>query len=277
MMTYRILERQSEKGWVPFAVAYRRGERFALFAPPWRGHRTLEVASLDELGPAHFPSGGAGYRWAAVQETEAKASHPIELIQEALGASLAAAPVSAPAVVAAADWRRRLDLALRRLRAGTGEVLGTLKPIAESVPMLAVAALEVTLEAATQAGLLHPQPALACLGPEARQQFSYASAEERSRRGIDVKADQSVGFLLSSKIQGAEVVCDYANREVRLEFLTPPPQPPLVILVPADPDQEVLVGEVTRRNRRLRVRFTGLTPGAYLLAAFVNDEPGVQK
>jgi hypothetical protein len=75
---YRILERHTEEGWVPFGVAYERGEGIVLFAPPWRAHRTLEVASLEGLDERHRPAGE--YRWGAVESTPGPVRHPIELL-----------------------------------------------------------------------------------------------------------------------------------------------------------------------------------------------------
>ncbi len=82
-VSYRILERQTADGWTPFAVAYRRGDRFVLFHPVWRAHRALPVASLDELRDQHFPSSHPEWRWSPVQTCAERVTHPIDLLQRA--------------------------------------------------------------------------------------------------------------------------------------------------------------------------------------------------
>ena len=84
MTSYRILERQTARGWVPFAVAYQRGGRTVLFAPPWRALRPLDAASVEELGEEHFPAGQGPYRWTDVRSRARGFEHPIEILQEEL-------------------------------------------------------------------------------------------------------------------------------------------------------------------------------------------------
>lgn len=84
MAKYRILERQSERGWVAFAVAYQRRERPVLFAPAWRGQRPLAAASLEELDETHFPAGSGRYRWSDIRSRPGDFEHPIEMLKEEL-------------------------------------------------------------------------------------------------------------------------------------------------------------------------------------------------
>jgi len=79
-VSYRILERQEEGRWEAFAVAYRRGDRFVLFAPPWRSSRDLPVRSLEELSREHYPAAGE-YRWSTVQAHAGEIRHPIEILR----------------------------------------------------------------------------------------------------------------------------------------------------------------------------------------------------
>lgn len=82
---YKILERETEKGWTPFAIAYRRGDRVVLFNPAWRAHRKLPVTSLDELiDKKHLPSANFNYRWSPAQICEEDVTHPIDLFRHAL-------------------------------------------------------------------------------------------------------------------------------------------------------------------------------------------------
>jgi hypothetical protein len=83
---YRVLERYSEDRWTPFAVAYRRGDRYVLFAPPWRAHRGLDVRSLEELTSDHFPSREGGWRWAGIDTCPREVDHPLELFEHAVAA-----------------------------------------------------------------------------------------------------------------------------------------------------------------------------------------------
>jgi hypothetical protein len=86
---YRILERQKPDGsWSPFAVAYRHGSRFLLFAPPWRAHRQLPVESLGKLTENHYPSRNFAYRWLDPQVYQGEVTHPIQLLRQAAGDQL---------------------------------------------------------------------------------------------------------------------------------------------------------------------------------------------
>jgi hypothetical protein len=78
---YRILERYVDGRWATFAVAYRRGGQFVLFAPPWRAHRELPVSSLEDLNSAQFPSSAHAHRWSAVRTCEDGVRHPLQLLK----------------------------------------------------------------------------------------------------------------------------------------------------------------------------------------------------
>ena len=130
---YRILDRFDEDRWTPFAVAYRRGGRFVLFAPPWRAHRDLSIGSLEELSSEHFPSSQGGYRWAPGVETcEREVTHPLELLEHAAGVRAAEErPAWPPAAESIMEAIRRMLPAAPRLATARGvPVLGA--PTAEA-------------------------------------------------------------------------------------------------------------------------------------------------
>ena len=82
MITYRILERQTDGIWTPFGVAYNRGEQAVLFVPAWRAPKTL-ARPLEELGAEDYPSRTFLYRWRETQTASEPVSHPIDLLQRA--------------------------------------------------------------------------------------------------------------------------------------------------------------------------------------------------
>lgn len=82
MIKYRILERQMDKTWMPFGVAYNRGEQTVLFVPVWRAHKKL-ARPLEDLGEQDYPSQTFPYRWREIQTATAPVSHPIDLLQMA--------------------------------------------------------------------------------------------------------------------------------------------------------------------------------------------------
>lgn len=81
---YRILERQTEKGWQPFAIAYQRGSRHVLFCPAWRAPSPLDIGSLQDLDEHSFPSAGGFYRWADPQICRARVDHAADLFEYAV-------------------------------------------------------------------------------------------------------------------------------------------------------------------------------------------------
>jgi RNA polymerase sigma factor (sigma-70 family) len=88
---YRILERRADGDFSPFGVAYEHDQGGVyLFSPMWRGDRALDVGSMDELEPRHFPSYG-DYRWAGIRTSTTRIDDPIELLEEAFAAAEATA------------------------------------------------------------------------------------------------------------------------------------------------------------------------------------------
>lgn len=82
MTQYRIIERQTNGLWVPFGIAYNRGEQVELFVPAWRAHKPL-AHSLEELGEEDYPSHTFHYRWRELQTATEPVSHPIDLLHRA--------------------------------------------------------------------------------------------------------------------------------------------------------------------------------------------------
>jgi hypothetical protein len=91
-VAYRLLEHQTPEGWRPLAVAYRRGDRFVLSCPAWRGSNTLNVASLNDLGSEQFPSRGGWYRWTETRVCPTSVEWAGDLFRYAVGAGLPPPP-----------------------------------------------------------------------------------------------------------------------------------------------------------------------------------------
>src|SRR5262249_5847755 len=142
-------------------------------------------------------------------------------------------------------WREHLRRSLAALgrRAGqfAGETAVALRELARAPQTLAAAAFEVTLDAARELGRV--EPAGACVAEGVNLEFGYGSAAERHERGIADRDEQAIAVFMTAEIPGARVVVDARAHTLAVEFL-PGVAPPLVVLVPEDPDQAAVMPEL---------------------------------
>ena len=177
----------------------------------------------------------------------------------------------------AARWRDRLRAALAGLGAlATGQAAGLPPALAESLrrlarapETLAAAALELVVDSARQVARLRLEPALACMGPNARPEFAYSSARERRERGLAEESVESIGLLITEDLRGAKVIADASAGTLAVEFfrLT---APALVLLVPAAADQPVRVERAEVGMTPVRVVFAGVGAGERLVAVYAS-------
>lgn len=168
-------------------------------------------------------------------------------------------------------WRERLRQALTELAERSREfadsVAERIRQLAAVAESQAEAALEVTLDAVQQVGRVLPEPAQACLRPDATLQFTHAPAAMRSRLGFGESQEESIGIFITSTIPGGRVIADARQHTLAVEFWEKL-SAPLVMIVPEDPALASRIAEVSTVGGTTQARFESLQSGRYLLSIY---------
>jgi len=167
MVRYRILLcRRPDGQGRPYGVAYQRGHEDSadgpvfLSVPHWRTPRRVDVGDLSQLAEEHFPRAPDRLEWSDVAEWSS-AGRGAEEFQPTEVMGLAARQQRA------FWWQERLRQALAELAARSAEFPNSIAALVRQLggvsDLYAEAAVEVTLDAASQLGRVVFEPAQACV------------------------------------------------------------------------------------------------------------------